>query len=354
MTGLQTQKLLNHQLRRRNWRRNSLGNKDYAKLYELLDIVTEIDSLKENPTYSTLLAYFDSSSGVNPIVAKLPHSIQEKWITEASNHKLRSGTPYQAFPVFVAFLEKITRIKNDPSLQFETAQDANRCEQLRAFPGRTQGRKNSPTVSAFKTQVRVQNSGVYYDDSTPAPDCCPIHEKSKHSLNKCHSFRLRPFDERRTFIKENGHCFRCCGPRKHIRTKCRETVLFSVCKATDHPSALHQDLAASLATRKNHEGEKPPVISSICTHICGKPANTSKSCAEIVKAIVYPELKPNRVRYLYCIIDDQSSNTLATSPLFDHFHEYGPDHLNTLKSCSGESVNSGRKARGYYSNYQTS
>lgn len=78
-----------------------LGNKDYAKLYELLDIVTEIDSLKENPTYSTLLAYF---------VAKLPHSIQEKWITEASNHKLRSGTPYPAFPLFVAFLEKITRI----------------------------------------------------------------------------------------------------------------------------------------------------------------------------------------------------------------------------------------------------
>lgn len=93
-----------------------LGNKDYAKLYELLEIVTEIDSLKENPTYSTLLAYFDSSSGVNPIVAKLPHSIQEKWITEASNHKQRSGTPYPAFSVSVAFLEKITRIKNDSSL----------------------------------------------------------------------------------------------------------------------------------------------------------------------------------------------------------------------------------------------
>lgn len=213
-----------------------LVNKDYAKLYELLDIVTEIDSLKENPTYSTLLAYFDSSSGVNPIVAKLPHSIQEKWITEASNHKLRSGTPYPAFPLFVAFLEKITRIKNDPSLQFDTAQDANRCKQLRAFPGRTQGRKNSPTVSAFKTQVRVQNSGVYYDDSIPAPDCCPIHEKSKHSLNKCRSFRLRPLDERRTFIKENGHCFRCCGPRKHIRTKCRRLFYFqSVKQLIIHP-----------------------------------------------------------------------------------------------------------------------
>lgn len=282
-----------------------LGNKDYAKLYELLDIVTEIESLKENPTYSTLLVYSDSSSGVNPIVAKLPHSIQEKWITEASNYKLRSGTQYPAFPMFVGFLENITRIKNDSSLQFDTAQDANRCKQPRAFPRRTNGRKISPTVSPFKTQVRVQNSGAYYDDSAPAPDCCPIHEKSKHSLNECRSLRLRPLDERRTFITENGYCIRCCGPKKHIRTKCRETVLCSVCKATDHPSALHQDSAASLATEENHEGEKPPVISSSCTQICGKPAYTSKSCAKIVKAIVYPELKPNHARYLYCIIDDQ-------------------------------------------------
>lgn len=70
--------------------------------------MSEIESLKENPVYSTLLAYFDSSSGVNPIVAKLPHYIQEKWVT---------GHPYPTFPVFVAFLEKITRMKNDPSLQ---------------------------------------------------------------------------------------------------------------------------------------------------------------------------------------------------------------------------------------------
>lgn len=53
-----------------------LGTKDNAKLYKLLDIVSEIDFLKENPTYSTLLAYFDLLSGVNPIVAKLPHYIQ--------------------------------------------------------------------------------------------------------------------------------------------------------------------------------------------------------------------------------------------------------------------------------------
>lgn len=86
--------------------------------------MSEIESLEENPVYSTLLAYFDSSSGVNPIVAKLPHYIQEKWVTEATNYKLRTGHPYPTFPVFVAFLEKITRMNNDPSLQFDTLPDS--------------------------------------------------------------------------------------------------------------------------------------------------------------------------------------------------------------------------------------
>ncbi|XP_056014959.1 uncharacterized protein LOC130052854 [Ostrea edulis] len=132
-----------------------------------------------------------------------------------------------------------------------------------------------------------------------------------------------------------------------MRSKCHETVLCSICKGYDHPSALHKDYGISLVAKKTHEGEKLPVVSSSCTQICGKPFNTSKSCAKIVKAIVYPQQKRDLARYIYCIIDDQSSNTLTTSKLFDCFHEYGPDHLYTLKSCSGESINSGRKACGY-------
>lgn len=165
-----------------------------------------------------------------------------------------------------------------------------------------------------------------------------------HTLNECPSFRARPLDERRTFIKERGYCFHCCGPKKHMRSKCNETVLCSVCKGSDYPSALHKDPDNTSLAVESHEGERLPVVSYSCTQICGKPFNTSKSCAKIVKALVYQKQKRDLI---YCIIDDQSSNTLATSRFFDCFNEYGPDHLYTLKSCSGESVNSGRKACGY-------
>lgn len=132
-----------------------------------------------------------------------------------------------------------------------------------------------------------------------------------------------------------------------MRSKCNETVLCSVCKDSHHLSALHKDPDNTSLAVESHEGERLPAVSSSCTQICGKPFNTSKSCAKIVNALVYPKQKRDLARYIYCIIDDQSSNTLATSRFFDCFHEYGPDHLYTLKSCSGESVNSGRKACGY-------
>lgn len=41
-------------------------------LYDLLDILTEIESATENEKYATLLSYYDSSSGVSPISSKLP------------------------------------------------------------------------------------------------------------------------------------------------------------------------------------------------------------------------------------------------------------------------------------------
>jgi hypothetical protein len=42
----------------------------------------EIESLMANPQYTVLLSYFNSSSGVLPIINKLPYNIQEKWSSE--------------------------------------------------------------------------------------------------------------------------------------------------------------------------------------------------------------------------------------------------------------------------------
>ena len=45
-----------------------IQHKDPKNLYDLLDNLPEIESVKENPQYATLLSYYDSPSGVNPII----------------------------------------------------------------------------------------------------------------------------------------------------------------------------------------------------------------------------------------------------------------------------------------------
>ena len=41
--------------------------------------------------------YFDSSSGIRPIVGKLPYGLQEKWTTRASTYKSRHDVPFPPF-----------------------------------------------------------------------------------------------------------------------------------------------------------------------------------------------------------------------------------------------------------------
>lgn len=54
-----------------------ISMKDPKMLYDLLDILTEIKSAKENEQYATLLSYYDSFFSVNPIISKLPQGLQE-------------------------------------------------------------------------------------------------------------------------------------------------------------------------------------------------------------------------------------------------------------------------------------
>lgn len=74
-----------------------LSNKDYKKLYELTGILAEIQSIKENDQFHDLLAYYDTSSGVIPIVRKLPHSLQEKWTSRAVRYKKENKIDISTF-----------------------------------------------------------------------------------------------------------------------------------------------------------------------------------------------------------------------------------------------------------------
>lgn len=79
---------------------SKLSNKDKKQLFDLADIVAEIEFVMENPRYATVFAYYTSSSGVTPIVAKLPTNLQERWTTETNEYKSANNLFFPPFSVF--------------------------------------------------------------------------------------------------------------------------------------------------------------------------------------------------------------------------------------------------------------
>lgn len=91
----------------------SLSNKDNKTSFELVDIVSENEAIKENPTNKTLLSVYDSSAGVNQIMSKLPFYILEKWTTETTRYKTEHNKAYPPFEIS-QFLQRIAKMKNVP------------------------------------------------------------------------------------------------------------------------------------------------------------------------------------------------------------------------------------------------
>ncbi|KAI4872903.1 hypothetical protein NFI96_001930 [Prochilodus magdalenae] len=70
--------------------------RDNHKLRELGDILMELEAAKVDG-YLPGLSYLNTSRGVSPIVQKLPHTLQEKWITVGTRYKEQHRIPYPPF-----------------------------------------------------------------------------------------------------------------------------------------------------------------------------------------------------------------------------------------------------------------
>ena len=325
-----------------------LTNKDSKKLYELSDMVTEMECIKENDKYRTLLSYFDSSSGVIPIVNKLPYSLQDKWTNRAWRYKQDHKVPFPPFRVFAEFLREASRVRNDPSFNYETRDTSRRDGGYTAKYTNPQSQK--PMISAKKTDLKQPQNGTKQDPSK----YCPIHG-TKHTLNKCKSFRAKPIEERRAFLKENGICFRCCESTEHFARECKADRFCDECRSDKHVAAIHMESYQPFRNNRAPEngGEKPaeihsppPSIKATCTQVCGF-GFTGKSCAKTVLVNVYPYGQPEKAHRMYAILDEQSNASLARTEFFDMFDVQGAEVPYSLSSCSGRTQTTGRQASGF-------
>jgi hypothetical protein len=326
-----------------------LSNKDNIKLYELSDVVSEIEATMYDEKYASLLAYYHSSSGVNPIVSKLPYGLQEKWTTQAVKYKDQHNVTYPPFKVFAEFLRTVSRIRNDPSFNYDMTSNVNHSE----HDTRSRHLQQRATISTNKTDVSY--SPPREIQGIDIAIRCPVHN-TRHSLNQCRGFRVKPLEERKELIRTFGICYKCCATNKHPARLCTEAEPCGECGSSRHPTALHTDLLTSRTPVHRTElgGESKEMVdvshaslvTSTCTQICGKGFH-GKSCAKTILVRVYPEGEPGKAKQMYAILDDQSNASLVRSEFFDLLNVQGEEYPYTLLSCAGRTQTRGRRTHGY-------
>lgn len=257
--------MLESSLKKRLYRFPKLTDSDYQKLYELSDLLSEIESVKENPKYAALLSYFDTSAGVIPIVRKLPGSIQGKWITRASRYKQEKNVAFPPFAFFVSFIGEMSKMLNDPGLVYEE---------------HTPRKNTNPSKSANQDKVSVRKSKVFNQGEENDPEkFCPLHKSAKHPLTKCKGFRSSTLEEKRKVLKENNICFKCCKSSAHIARACPEDIVCTLCGSKKHATPMHVNTDSDKAALPQG-GESGAIedVSAKCTQICGE-GFTGRSCS---------------------------------------------------------------------------
>ncbi|XP_069108188.1 uncharacterized protein [Argopecten irradians] len=310
-----------------------LSLKDGKKLYDLLDILTEIQVSKQNPKYATSFAHYDSALGIGQIVPKLPTRLQMKWTDRAAGYKRTHGAMFPPFSFFITFVSEMATVMNDPGLTVDIGEQHNN----------TTSRRQDPKQ---KSDIRVRKTEVQTDKTTNGKSC-PIHPQSNsHSIDQCKDFKKRSLDEKREYIRQNRLCFRCIGPA-HTARNCKEDVKCSECGSRRHLFVLHESRSRpeEQKTTGDPHGGEPPDLNSKCTAVCGTGVS-GRSCAKTLLVDVYPEGRPDKAITVYAILDDQSNCTLASPQLLDALDVPCTEICYTLSSCSGKWKSSGRRAVG--------
>ncbi|CAG2208841.1 unnamed protein product [Mytilus edulis] len=199
-----------------------LSNDNRKELYDLADLAAEIYSIRRD----------------------------EKWTTTVNGYKSKNNGAYPPFSFFVPFLQNIAKVLNNPGFIYDNQDTKPTTSKQTRFQSPTQ-------VSIIKTDIGNNDYRPPFQKSNE--DLCPLHG-TNHTLNTCRGFRCKPLSERLGLVKQKGLCFKCCGPKRHFRDKCKEDVKCSVCGSCDHPSALHVDVENEPQQKHEEESSNEQII----------------------------------------------------------------------------------------------
>lgn len=267
------------------------------------------------------MTIYDTSSGVNVILNKLPYRLQQKWLDRAAKYKRTYNVPYPPLTELIKYLQEMCMQCNDPVL---VIQEQSNKVQMQTF-------SRQKPISVAKIEVEQRFS-------------CILHGSS-HPLKVCHAFQQKPLDERKILLKEKNVCYRCCESNSHMFRQCKASIKCNKCGSVNHPTPLHidRDIPASHAAHGGEKMHEEKGVSSKCTAICGE-GYSGRSYAKTMLVRVYPAGHPESSVLTYAVRDDQSNKTLGSTALFDTLNMAVGTKQFILRSCSGASRITSRQA----------
>ena len=95
---------------------------EYNRLYELSDIMNEIECMKEDGRYKAVFGQYNTSAGVTQVLSKLPYGQQQKLefvLPDTSGHMaMKFPTSPPPFCELAQFIRDMNTRCNDPCLTF--------------------------------------------------------------------------------------------------------------------------------------------------------------------------------------------------------------------------------------------
>eukprot|EP00079_Xenopus_tropicalis_P037650 XP_017951421.1 PREDICTED: uncharacterized protein LOC101733395 isoform X1 [Xenopus tropicalis] len=326
----------------------SFSSKGNRKLQELSDFLLELETAKLDPHLPGLCC-LDTAYGLYPITEKLPQYLKDKWNMVGAEYKSLHQVLFPPFSFFCGFIRKMARVKNDPS--FLPPDQSHSTTEPATWDIARRRKDLRKTVSVRKTGFSSSKPIATPELRKGKPTdldpnlSCPIHNKP-HPLRKCCVFREKPFEERKTFLKDHYICYRCCASSEHFAKDCKAIIKFSECNSDKHVTANHS--RPSRQAPSNGDSHNPSLnyggesaeeqtnpVSTKCTEVCGKEL-CRRSCAKICLVKVAPVGHPEKAVKMYVILDDQSNRSLASPKFFKHFKIQSEAHPYTLRTCAGQ------------------
>ena len=264
------------------------------------------------------------------IAEKLPLSLCGKWEKEIARYSEKNGDKYPGFRVFSKVVQRHLRIKTNPNIIVGAMHTPISSS---TSPNRRVQSKRTLKTNTGPASVKLESAPPKIEETTP----CSFHERGGHSLEECKAFGAKPLKGKTDWILKAALCYRCLS-EGHRASDCTKKIQCRICKDDRHIALFHKERPRFAASTE--------IVDTKCTLDC-KPIEGGVSCSKLLLVEVKDKEKPNTLRQIYAIVDEQSNSSLISSELADELGAVDPEEKYFVTTYSDEKeLKYGRRVAG--------